>query len=110
VVAGICHGVLVLARSGVLKGVRTTTLPVWMEKFAYYSTAPFLGGYYRTYPQYTADEVKSLSQYEPGSLGDTKPFLVEDESYFYLSGRYPGDAEMLGKRMVEMLKEVDEGS
>ena len=52
-VGAICHGPLVLARSGVLKGVRSTALPKSMERAAYYAaTALCLGEYYRTYPDY----------------------------------------------------------
>ncbi|KAM0752798.1 class I glutamine amidotransferase-like protein [Meredithblackwellia eburnea MCA 4105] len=120
VVGAICHGVLALARAkdakgdSVLKGVQTTTLPVWMERFAYFSTAWALSDYYRTYKEYTADEVQSLlgspSNYSSGALFNSKPFIVEDQKHYYVSGRFPGDAERFGKRMVELLKEANAGA
>ena len=65
-VAAICHGVLVLARSkdpktgvSVLAASRTTCLPKYMERTAYFLTAWKLGKYYRTYPAYVEDEVKA---------------------------------------------------
>lgn len=64
--AAICHGVLLLARArdpktgrSILHGRRTTCLPKYMERVAYYLTAWKLGRYYRTYDAYVEDEVKS---------------------------------------------------
>lgn len=37
-------------------------------------------------------------------------FVVEDEKYNYLSGRFPPDAELLAKNTVEMVKRLKEGS
>jgi putative intracellular protease/amidase len=62
---GICHGVLVAARSkrvdatSVLHGVRTTCLPKYMERSAYLATFWRRGKYYRTYPAYVEDEVRA---------------------------------------------------
>ncbi|MEO7330831.1 MAG: type 1 glutamine amidotransferase domain-containing protein, partial [Minicystis sp.] len=71
-VAAICHGVLVLARSrdpetgaSVLAASRTTCLPKYMERSAYFLTFWKLGNYYRTYPAYVEDEVKA-------ALGDAR--------------------------------------
>src|ERR1700689_3756826 len=53
-IAAICHGVLVAARSkradgaSVLHGVRTTCLPKYMERAAFFSTFWRRGRYYRT--------------------------------------------------------------
>ena len=62
----ICHGTVLLARSldpstgrSVLYGRRTTCLPKYMERTAYYLTAWKLGRYYRTYPAYVEDEVRA---------------------------------------------------
>jgi hypothetical protein len=59
------HGVMVLAwtkdkgGNSLLHERRTTTLPVHLERMAYYSTALALGNYYRTYPGiYTAEAVQ----------------------------------------------------
>src|SRR3954454_3176460 len=60
----ICHGVVVLARAtdpttgrSVIADKRTTCLPRFMERAAFYATAWKLGRYYRTYPAYVEDEV-----------------------------------------------------
>src|SRR6266576_2245189 len=58
-VGAICHGVIVLARAtdpatgrSVIADKRTTCLPKFMERAAFYITAWRLGRYYRTYPAY----------------------------------------------------------
>ena len=65
-VGAICHGVLVLARTrdpgsarSVIADLRTTCLPKYMERDAYWLTAWRLGRYYRTYRAYVEDEVRS---------------------------------------------------
>jgi putative intracellular protease/amidase len=120
-VAAICHGVLVLARSidpetkkSVLHASRTTCLPKYMERAAYYSTFWKLGRYYRTYPAYVEDEVRaaldSATQFERGPFelskrgsetDDGPAFVVEDGRY--LSARWPGDAYLLGKKLLARL-------
>jgi putative intracellular protease/amidase len=116
-VAAICHGVVVLARTpdlttgrSVLAGVRTTCLPKFMERSAYFLTAWKLGRYYRTYPAYVADEVaEAAGGYERGPLGLTRgtatddgpAFVVQDGSY--LSARWPGDAYLFARRFAAML-------
>jgi putative intracellular protease/amidase len=119
--AAICHGVLVLARAkdaktgkSVLHGRRTTCLPGYMERIAYYLTAWKLGRYYRTYDAYVEDEVKSAledpSHFERGPFtlmkhgvanDDAGAFVVEDGSY--LSARWPGDAYLFGKKILARL-------
>ncbi|MFL5319641.1 MAG: type 1 glutamine amidotransferase domain-containing protein [Myxococcaceae bacterium] len=119
-VAAICHGVLVLARSkdatgkSVLRESRTTCLPKYMERSAYFLTAWKLGKYYRTYPEYVEDEVKgALSSKEQFALGprtlmargtdqnDSPAFVVEDGRY--VSARWPGDAYLFAKKFIERL-------
>ena len=119
----ICHGVLVLARArdaegrSVLHGRKTTCLPKYMERTAYYLTAWKLGDYYRTYPAYVEDEVREavgprgafergpIHLVSRGTRNDHRPtFLVEDGAY--LSGRWPGDAYAIGARFAEMLSEA----
>jgi len=117
----ICHGVLVLARArdeatgkSVLHGRRTTCLPRYMEKVAYYLTAWKLGRYYRTYDAYVEDEVTSAlenaSQFERGPLtlmkhgvanSDAGAFVVEDGSY--VSARWPGDAYLFARKIIDRL-------
>ncbi|MGE0325988.1 MAG: type 1 glutamine amidotransferase domain-containing protein [Polyangiaceae bacterium] len=119
-VAAICHGVLVLARSrtaegsSVLRERRTTCLPKYMERTAYFITAWKLGKYYRTYPAYVEDEVKqalrSGSQFERGAFNltrrgtrddDTGTLVVRDGNY--LSARWPGDAYRIGKDLIDLV-------
>jgi putative intracellular protease/amidase len=112
-VGAICHGVLVLARSGVLAGSRTTCLPKYMERSAFLATAWRLGRYYRTYPAYVEDEVKAAlddpSQFERGPRGTTRgtaddgthAFVVEDGRY--VSARWPGDAYLFARRFEALL-------
>lgn len=119
--AAICHGVLVLARAkdpttgkSVLHGRRTTCLPKYMERVAYYLTAWKLGRYYRTYDAYVEDEVKAALEdrrhFVRGPFTLTKhgvadddrgAFVVEDGSY--VSARWPGDAYLFAKKIVERL-------
>jgi putative intracellular protease/amidase len=122
-VGAICHGVLVLARAqdpatgrGVLAGSRTTCLPKYMERTAYFTTAWRLGRYYRTYPAYVEDEVRAALT-EPGgrfergprtltrrgtATDDTDAFVVQDGHY--LSARWPGDAYLFGRRYLDLLR------
>ncbi|MCU1601937.1 MAG: ThiJ/PfpI family protein [Frankiales bacterium] len=110
-VAAICHGVLPLARAGVLKGVHTTCLPKYMERSAYLSTAWLRGRYYRTYPAYVEDEVRaSGAVFERGPrvlnrrgtrTEHSAAFTVRDGRY--LSARWPGDAYLFAQQLLEMV-------
>ena len=120
-VAAICHGVLVLARSkdpatgkSVLHQARTTSLTKAQERAAYLISFWKLGNYYRTYPAYVEDEVKaalaSPRQYERGPLAlttrgtgtdDSAAFVVEDGRY--LSARWPGDAYLFARKLLQRL-------
>jgi putative intracellular protease/amidase len=119
-VGAICHGVVVLARTidpesgrSVLSGRRTTCLPKFMERGAYYATAWKLGRYYRTYPAYVADEVTAAlarsddyvrgpRSLRRGTATDDGPaFVVEDGNY--LSARWPGDAYLFATRFRALL-------
>jgi len=121
-VCAICHGVIVLARAldmatgrSVLRGRRTTCLPGYMERLAYWMTAWKLGRYYRTYPAYVEAEVRgalrSDADFErgPTTIGtrgtrddDSPAFVVEDGNY--VSGRWPGDAYLVARRFSERLE------
>ncbi|WP_435226233.1 type 1 glutamine amidotransferase domain-containing protein [Streptomyces sp. Tue6028] len=125
-VGAICHGVLVLARAqdpatgrSVLADRRTTCLPKYMERTAYFTTAWRLGRYYRTYPAYVEDEVRSALT-DPGTQfargprtltrrgtagDDTHAFVVRDGHY--LSARWPGDAYLFGRRFLALLQDAD---
>ncbi len=110
-VAAICHGVLVAARADVLRDRRTTCLPKYMERAAYFSTFWRRGRYYRTYPAYVEDEVRTAAKaFERGPRelskrgtreDDTHAFVVEDDNY--VSARWPGDAYLIAKKLIERL-------
>jgi putative intracellular protease/amidase len=122
-VGAICHGVLVLARThdprtgrSLIAGRRTTCLPKYMERGAYYLTAWRLGRYYRTYPAYVQDEVTAAlnhpGQFARGprtqrrgtSTDDSAAFVVHDGNY--LSARWPGDAYLFAERFRRLLEET----
>lgn len=121
-VGAICHGTIVLARSidprtgkSVLANAQTTCLPKPMERGAYLLTAWLRGRYYRTYPEYVEDEVRSVledpaRQFHrgPGTLirrgtaTDHRPaFVVEDGRY--VSARWPGDAYLFSEKLIQRL-------
>jgi protease I len=112
-VSAICHGVIPLARSGVLKGRKTTALNNKMEGLAVFLTRSSLGEHYRTYPERVEDEVRRLlaspDDFDAGPMiprfaSAAKPyagFVVEDGNY--ISARWPGDAWTLAKRMLTRL-------
>lgn len=119
-VAAICHGVLVAARArradgrSPLHGLRTTCLPKYMERSAYLATFWRRGRYYRTYPAYVEDEVRAAlaspddfvrgprELFERGTRDDDRhAFVVEDGRY--VSARWPGDAYLVAKKLIERL-------
>jgi protease I len=112
-VSAICHGVLPLARAGVLKGRKTTALTAPMEEIAVMLTGRAMRGHYRTYPTGVETEVKRLigpnGQFRRGPLlpryaCEASPeagFVVEDGAY--VSARWPGDAWTLALRLMERL-------
>jgi putative intracellular protease/amidase len=87
-----------------------------MERSAYLLTFWKLGRYYRTYDEYVEDEVKAAledprAQFVRGprtltkrgtSDDDTAAFVVEDGSY--VSARWPGDAYLFAKKLLERLR------
>jgi putative intracellular protease/amidase len=120
-IGAICHGVLVLARAkdpatgrSVIADRRTTCLPKYMERSAYYLTAWRLGRYYRTYPAYVEDEVTAAladrAQFvrgphstKRGTASDHRDaFVVEDGRY--VSARWPGDAYLFAERFRDVIE------
>jgi putative intracellular protease/amidase len=102
-VGAICHGVVVLARAGVLAGRRTTCLPKYLERLGAAGMAWKRSYSMRTYPEYVEDEVRAAlsdpeRDFERGPL-PTKPWAHEDGSY--VSARWYGDAEVFARRFVE---------
>lgn len=122
-VAAVCHGVLLLARTinpqtgrSVLYGRKTTALTALnMEIPAWLATAPWLGRYYRTYPQTVEAEVKaalaSPGDFAPGPLFPLRDsesslsagFTVRDGNY--LSARWPGDCHRYAHELVALMQE-----
>jgi putative intracellular protease/amidase len=121
-VGAICHGVIPLARAkdaagkSLLQGVKTTCLPKYMEKLAFYLTFWKLGNYYRTYPAYVEDEVREaltasddflrgpINLGKRGTASDHKhAFVVEDGHY--ISARWPGDAYLFAERFISLLEQ-----
>lgn len=112
-VSAVCHGVLPLARAGVLEGRRTTALTAPQEEIAVALTGRALPGHYRTYPESVEAEVKRrlgpTGRFERGPLlpryaKATAPmagFVVQDLRY--LSARWPGDAWTLAERLLDLL-------
>jgi putative intracellular protease/amidase len=112
-VGAICHGVLVLARAGVLGKSRTTCLPKPMERGAFLLTAWRHGRYYRTYPAYVQEEVVAAlddpKQFDAGgpalkrgtATDHRHAFVVEDGRY--VSARWPGDAYLFAQRFEALL-------
>lgn len=121
VVAAICHGVLLAARSvdgagrSVLHGRQTTALLKVQELAAWTLTCAWLGDYYRTYPETVQAEVTRMLrqpqdfQEGPAALLRDDPdhpqrgFAVRDGRY--LSARWPGDAHRFAAELVAMLAE-----
>lgn len=120
-VGAICHGVLVLARTrdastgrSVIADRRTTCLPKYMERGAYYLTAWRLGRYYRTYPAYVEDEITAAlvdpshfvrgprTQRRDTSTDHSAAFVVQDDNY--LSARWPGDAYLFAERFRRLIE------
>lgn len=123
VVAAICHGTLLAARSktthdgrSVLYGRKTTGLTRSQELIAWTLTRWTLGDYYRTYEVPMADELishlRAATDYDPGP-GFPIPlrrdsdarlqdgFVVRDGSY--LSARWPGDAHRFADELCKLL-------
>jgi len=120
-VAAICHGVLLAARSidpetgrSVLHGKKVTTLPAHMELLAHRLTKLWMGDYYRTYPETTTEEeVRSFlmgaADFDVGPKGTTRDtpsdsspgFVVQDGNL--ITARWPGDAHRFGAAICDSL-------
>lgn len=112
-VSAVCHGVLPLARAGVLEGRRTTALTAMQEDIAVALTKGALPGHYRTYPETVEAEVTralgAKGRFERGPLipryanarAPHAGFVVQDLRY--LSARWPGDAWTLAERLLDLL-------
>ncbi len=112
-VSAVCHGVLPLARAGVLAGRRTTALTRIMEGVAVRLTQSAMPGHYRTYPESVEHEVRRLigakGRFVPGPVLPSYADAAHPQAGFveqdgrYLSARWPGDAWTLGLRLLDLL-------
>jgi putative intracellular protease/amidase len=120
-VAAVCHGVLLLARTlnpdtgfSVLRGRKVTALVAnTMELPAWAMTAPWLGRYYRTYPQTVEAEVtaalSSPADFLRGpflAVRDSvdqpqRGFVVSDGQL--LTARWPGDCHRFAAEWVRLI-------
>ena len=119
-VAAVCHGTLLAARTrgadgrSVLHNRRSTCLPKYMERSAWWATAWKLGRYYRTYDAYVEDEVIEalgpegtyergpIHLFAKGSATDHRATHVVRDGH-YASARWPGDVYAIGEELVKML-------
>lgn len=109
--AAICHGVALPAEAGVLVDVKTTCFLAGQERALWLATFFAWGSYARVFPRLLAEEVRAggaqllpapLHILGHGSLeDDSAAFVAEDGRY--LSGRWPGDAYLIAKRLLAKL-------
>lgn len=92
--------------ASVLRDVETTPLPGFFEASIDVATRMFLGDYYKTYGAGT-DSVEAIVKRALGnekqfkvSLNTVSPFVVEDKTHWYFSGRWPGDASCLAEKVI----------
>jgi putative intracellular protease/amidase len=119
-IAAVCHGPLLLARTldpdsgrSVLHGRKVTALVKNMELMAWSITAPWLGRYYRTYPQTVEAEIKGAlarpDDFLPGprlplrdsAANPQRGFVVRDGNL--LTARWPGDCYRFADEWVQTL-------
>ena len=110
-VGSICHGAVVLARTmdpdtkrSVIYNYKLTGLIKSLEKLAYYITFWKLGKYYRIYPAYVEDEVKSALSSPLNFVvgnGAYRPFVCVDRNL--ITSRWPKDAFVYGEKLIEVL-------
>lgn len=111
-VAAICHGLIVLARTlapasgkSILYGRQVTGLLKSLERTGFYLTFWKLGRYYRTYPAYVEDEIKDSLQ-APSDFRKGKapwiPFVVKDGNL--ITARWPKDADGFAQEVIRMLE------
>ncbi|ATY67384.1 ThiJ/PfpI family protein [Cordyceps militaris] len=114
-VGAVCHGVMVLSETkssdgtSVLHGVTTTALPTRFEQLAFWGTRLFLGDYYKTYGAGSDNVEESVTKVleKPQDFKNSlapAPFVVEDDKYNYISARFPGDVDLLGEKLVALVK------
>lgn len=124
IVASVCHGVLLVARSknengnSVLYGRKTTSLLKSQELLAHNLTRLWKGDYYRTYPGITVEEeVKALLKKPSDFIHGPIPLLRDSEENKgpgfcvvdgnYISARWPGDCHTWSDRILKKLESAD---
>ncbi|OAR04999.1 hypothetical protein LLEC1_02751 [Akanthomyces lecanii] len=116
-VGAVCHGVMVLSETrrpdgrSVLHGVQTTALPKRFEQLAFWGTRLLLGDYYKTYGAGSESVQESVTRVleKPEDFRNSlapAPFVVEDEGCNYISARFPGDVDLLGEKLVALVKTI----
>ncbi|OAA71667.1 ThiJ/PfpI family protein [Akanthomyces lecanii RCEF 1005] len=116
-VGAVCHGVMVLSETklpdgkSVLHGVKTTALPTRFEQLAFWGTRLFLGDYYKTYGACSENVEESVTRVleKPEDFRNSlapAPFVVEDDGYNYISARFPGDVDLLGEKLVALVRSI----
>ncbi|TQS32601.1 hypothetical protein Golomagni_07079 [Golovinomyces magnicellulatus] len=116
-VGAVCHGVMVLSSTkledgkSVLHGVKTTALPARFEQLAFWGTRAFLGDYYKTYGACSENVEESVTKVleKPSDFKNSLgmgPFVVEDETYNYVSARFPGDVDLLAEKLVNLARSI----
>lgn len=115
-IAAICHSVLGLSEAkgpdgrSVLFDASMTALPGAMEQGVFWATRAVLGDYYRTYgagsESVEAAVRRSLrdSEKQYKNSHSMSPFVVSDETYNYVSGRFPPDAQLLAEKAIEVVR------
>jgi len=128
-IAGICHGMLALARTrapgtehSILHGKKVTSLPFFLEFQAYIAThylAGLPGPSYQlstTWPHYVEDEVREAvggAKYDSGPLDFVAPFVpgthVDNSHAFvvedgqFITARFWGDTYLLAQQLARKL-------
>lgn len=116
-IGAVCHGVMVLSETtgkdgkSVLYGVKTTALPTRFEQLAFWGTRAFLGDYYKTYGACSENVEESVTKKlaHPSDFKNSlkpAPFVIEDDTYNYISARFPGDVELLGEKLVSLVQSL----
>lgn len=111
-IGSICHGGIVLARSinpetgkSIIYNNKLTALTKFLESIAYYLTFWKHGDYYRTYPEYVQDEIKSnlieKSNFKTGF--PFKPMVVEDGNL--ITARWPLDVYLYTETLIKKLNQ-----
>ncbi|TVY82914.1 Uncharacterized protein LSUE1_G001890 [Lachnellula suecica] len=114
-VAAICHGVMVLSETegangkSIIHECITTALPTRFEQVAFWGTRAFLGDYYKTYGAGSDNVEESVRKRLDDPTNQFKnslsmsPFVVQDEKYNYISGRFPADAQLLAEKAIALV-------